>query len=156
MKKSIPGAAVVRVLHSSDIDVTVPSEAARDKAQAIQPTPALKVFRNDYMVEVPGVPLTMRVAGEKSTDNALLAANIYEASKTLSSGLQITRIRWLHRERKGNQRGASTTQVKTRGSLLVGLQTQDMQRRAIQGGLVINAQLFEARPFERALLMKLR
>ena len=32
VKKTISGAAAVRVLHSGDIDVTVPDEAAKDRA----------------------------------------------------------------------------------------------------------------------------
>lgn len=49
-------------------------------------------------------------------------------------------------------RDAGEKPVKTRGSLLIGLPTQEMQRRAISGGLVIAAQLFETRPFEQALI----
>ena len=40
---------------------------------------------------------------------------------------------------------------KHRSSLLIGFQTEAMRRAAIQGGLVIGAQLYEARQFERSL-----
>jgi hypothetical protein len=48
-------------------------------------------------------------------------------------------------------REAGDRPAKTRGSLIIGLPTQEMQRRAIRGGLVVDAQLFEVRPFERSL-----
>jgi hypothetical protein len=153
IKKTIPGAVAVRMLHSGDIDVTLPDEASRDKAQGIPPTEAFKVYRKDYLVEVGGVPLSLRVACEKGANNTQLAASICEASKTIAPGLQITTIRWLHAQKEpaGSQREASGKPAKTRGSLIVGFQTQEMQRQAVRGGLVINAQLFEVRLFEREL-----
>ncbi len=48
-------------------------------------------------------------------------------------------------------RSAEDKPAKTSGSLIVGFPTQEMQRRVIRGGLVVNAQLFEVRPFERGL-----
>ena len=48
-------------------------------------------------------------------------------------------------------REAADKPAKTRGSLIIGFLTQEMQRRAIRGGLVVDAQLFEVRPFERSL-----
>jgi hypothetical protein len=148
VKKTIPGAAAVRVLNSGDIDVAVPDEATMDKAQGIPPTEELKIHRKDYLVEVLGVPLNTKVASGKQADNSLLAAMICDSSKGLTPGIQITRIRWLYDEPQLQRLQATGKQ---RGSLLVGFPTQDMRRRAIQGGLVINAQLFEARQFERGL-----
>ena len=72
----------------------------------------------------------------------------------MAPGLQITRIRWLHNpDRSIKQRGAGDKPAKTRGSLIVGFPSQEMQRRALRGGLVIEAQLFETRPFEQALIV---
>jgi hypothetical protein len=98
IRKTISGAAAIRVLHSGDIDVTVPDEAARDRAQGLPSTGELKIFKRDYLVEVPSVPLSVRVACEKGADNSHLAATICEALRMMSPGLQITRIRWLHNQ----------------------------------------------------------
>jgi hypothetical protein len=156
VKKTITGAAAVRVLRSGDIDVTVPDETAKDRAQGLPSTEDLRIFKRDYLVEVLGVPLTTQVACEKGADNARLAAAICEASKTMAPGLQITWIRWLHNQspQATRTRPVGNKPEKTRGSLLVGFPTQEMQRRAIRGGLVVDAQLFETRPFERGLLIK--
>lgn len=155
VKKTISGAAAVRVLHSGDIDVTVPDEATKDRAQGLPSTEELKIFKKDYLVEVIGVPLSTQVACEKGAENAHLAKTICEASRSMSPGLQITWIRWLHSQTQHAPRtqGVEGKPTKTRGSLLVGLPTQEMQRRAIRGGLIVGAQLFEVRPFERGLMI---
>lgn len=59
VKKTITGAAAVRILQSGDIDVTVPDEAAKDRAQGLPSTEELKIFKRDYLVEVPSVPLSV-------------------------------------------------------------------------------------------------
>jgi hypothetical protein len=153
VKKTISGAAAIRVLHSGDIDVTMPDEASKDRAHGLPSTEELKIYKKDYLIEVPGVPLGVHVACEKGADNTHLATAICEASRTVSPGLQITRIRWLHSQTRhtGQMREADDKPAKTRGSLIIGLPTQEMQRRAIRGGLVVDAQLFEVRPFERSL-----
>lgn len=156
VKKTIPGAAAIRVLRSGDIDITVPDEATKDRAYSLPSTEELKIYKKDYLVEAIGVPLSVRVACEKgginAQKNAQLAAAICTASKSIAPGLQITRIRWLHKQEDISMQDACEKHTKTRGSLLIGFPTQEMQRRAIQGGLVIEAQLFETRPFEQALI----
>jgi hypothetical protein len=104
-------------------------------------------------MEVPSVPMSVRVAYEKGADNSHLANTIYEALRMMSPGLQITRIRWLHNQaqRERQIREAGDKPAKTRGSLIVGFSTQEMQRQAVRGGLVIDAQLFETRLFKREL-----
>ena len=147
VKKTIPSAAGVRVLRSGDIDVTVPDEAAKDRAQGLPSTEGLKIMRKDYLVEIPSVGLQVRVNTGKNADNSLLAQTICDSSRSLTPGLQITRIRWLH---SSNEHERRVNAGKERGSLIVGFPTQDMQRRAIQGGLVVQAQVYEVRQFERA------
>jgi hypothetical protein len=98
VKKTISEAAAIRVLYSGDIDVTMPDEAFKDRAYGLPSTEALKIYKKDYLVEVPSVPLSVRVACEKGADNTHLATEICEASRTVSPGLQITRIRWLHNQ----------------------------------------------------------
>ena len=127
VKKTITRAAAVRVLHSGDIDVTVPDESAKDQAQGLPSIADLKIFRKHYLVEVPGVPLSVPVVCEKGTDNARLASNICEASHPMTLGVQISWIRWLHNENtQVSQARRSENIAKTRGSLVVGFPTQDM------------------------------
>src|ERR1700712_1025450 len=148
VKKTIPGAAAVRVLRSGDVDITVPDETTKDRAQGIPPTADIRIHKQDYIVEVPGVPLSTRVVCGKDGDNTLIATAICEASRTLAPGLRITRVQWLYsRAQLDRLREAG----KQRGTLLLGFQTQEMRRKAIQGGLVIGAELFEARQFDKSI-----
>ena len=45
------------MLRSRDIDVTVPDEAAKDRAQGLPSIEGLKIMRKDYLVEIPSVGL---------------------------------------------------------------------------------------------------
>lgn len=148
VKKTISGAAAIRVLKSGDIDVAVPDEATKDRAQGLPSTGTLKIHRKDYLVEVTGVPLSLKVAVGAHADNSLLANAICEGSRGLAAGLQVTRVKWLYDQ---HQLERLRKAGKTRGSLLVGFPTQDMRRKAILSGLVVNAQLFEVRQFETTL-----
>lgn len=127
------------MLYSGDIDMTVADETAKDRAYRLPLTDELRIFK-DYLVEVLEVPLSVRVVGKKGADNLQLAAAICAASKTIASGLQIIRIRWLYSpDRAVKQRGAGDKPAKTQGSLIIGFLSQEMQRRALRGGLVIEA-----------------
>jgi hypothetical protein len=87
VKKTILGAATIRVLYSGDIDVTMPDKAFKDRIYGLLLTEALKIYKKDYLVEVLSVPLSVRVACEKGADNMYLATEICEASQIVSSGL---------------------------------------------------------------------
>jgi hypothetical protein len=93
VKKIISGAAAIRVLQSGDIDVIIPDEASKNRAHGLPSTEELKIYKKDYLIEVPSVPLSVHIAYEKGADNTHLATAICEASRTVSPGLQITRIR---------------------------------------------------------------
>jgi hypothetical protein len=149
VKKTIPGAAAIRKLHSGDIDVTVPDVATKDRAQGILSTDSIKIHKKDYLVEVTGVPINLQVADGPQANNSELATEICEASKSLTPGLKITRVRWLYDQARLSR---MRKEGKTHGSLLVGFPTQEMQKKAVQGGLVIQAQLHDARLFEMAMI----
>jgi hypothetical protein len=103
----------------------MPDEASKDKAHGLPLTEELKIYKKDYLIEVPGVLLSVRVVCEKGADNTHLATAICEASRTVSSGLQIIRIRWLHSQTRytGQIREADDKPAKTRGSLIIKLLT---------------------------------
>jgi hypothetical protein len=96
VKKIISEAAAIRVLHSGDIDIIISDKAFKDRAYGLPSTKELKIYKKNYFIKVPDVPLSVRVACEKGADNTHLTTAICEASRTVSSGLQIIRIRWLY------------------------------------------------------------
>ena len=112
----------------------------------MEPTDTIRVHKKDYLIEIPGVPLSTKVASGKQ-DNSILAAKISEASKLLSPGVRITRIFWLYGEK---QLERMRTDGKQRGSLVIGVATEEMRRKAIRGGLVLDAQYYETRLFEKS------
>jgi hypothetical protein len=87
VKKIILGVAAIRVLYSGDIDVIMPDKAFKDRAHGLLLTEKLKIYKKDYLIEIPGVPFSVRVVYEKRADNTYLVTAICEASRTVSSGL---------------------------------------------------------------------
>jgi hypothetical protein len=87
VKKIISGVAAIRVLHSGDIDVIISDEASKDRTHGLLLIEELKIYKKDYLIEVPSVPLSVHVACEKGADNTHLVTAICEASRTVSPGL---------------------------------------------------------------------
>ena len=154
VRKTISEAAAIQVLRSGDIDVVVPTEGAKDRVRGIQSTENIKIFRQDYLVEVTSVRTTVPVDCTKGANNSRLAGDICEGSKRVSPGLQVSWMKWLHSvgEQAKSKRATANAQAKPRASLVMGFPTQEMQRRAIQGGIIIDAEWHETRPFERGLI----
>ena len=147
IRKIILEVAAIRILQSGDINVIVLTKAVKERAQSLILSNELKVYRYNYLIELLGVLLATRVIYSKQADNGGLATNIYEALKQLSLGLRITRIFQLY----SNKQVYYIREVgKIRGSFIIGILTEEIRRTIIKGGIVINTQLFEARPFEIA------
>jgi hypothetical protein len=150
-----PGAVAVRTLRSGDVDVFVTNQAAKDQVQNGPNGPGYQILRKDYLVEVPGVPLTLQVAHGRNADNSQLIHSICEATKKIATGTQITRLRWLHQEKKDTDRSRNAAEprvARTRGTLIVGFPTQAQQHKAIHKGLIIESQLFATRLFDNSLI----
>jgi hypothetical protein len=75
------------MLQSDDINVTLLNKEAKDRAQSLSSTDELKIIRQDYLIEIPGVPLIVQAVNGKNVDNGALAARICEESKSITSGL---------------------------------------------------------------------
>jgi hypothetical protein len=71
-RKVIPGAYEIRQLRSGDIDAMVPDQLAKDQALNRRDTNEFKILRQDYLVEVPGVPYTLQVESGRERNNPVL------------------------------------------------------------------------------------
>lgn len=149
VKKVISGAIAVRKLRSGDIDVYVPNETARERALATESTAEVRIIRQDFQVEVQGVPITLPLGFGPQEESNPTVRQIITDTGCIAPGLEITRIQWLHgkREHEERLRGA----VKTRGTLIIGFRTEEMRRRVIQHGIIIRSQIFGATAYERSL-----
>jgi hypothetical protein len=80
VKKIISGIAAIRMLYSGDIDIIISDKAFKDRAYGLPLTEKLKIYKKDYFIKIPDVPLSVRVVYEKKADNTHLATAICEAS----------------------------------------------------------------------------
>jgi hypothetical protein len=153
-KKYIPGAYAMKQLRSGDIDIMVPDQAAKDaalnrlEAESIE---GMKILRQDYLIEIPGVPLSLKVCHGKDADNSGLIQNICAATKKIVSNITINTVRWLHAPDSQKKRLGP---IKTRGTLILSLPSQALQLKAVQAGIIIDSQHFEVRLFSHSLQVK--
>ena len=151
VKPAIQGAYAVRQLRSGDVEVMMTDQNAKDKALNQGEIAGCKVLRQDYPVEVPGVPLTMNIKHGKAVENGEVIKEICTATKRIIPGININRIRWIH-DKKGHE--ARLKDGRKRGTVIASLPTQAMQLEVTRKGLVIGAELFEARLYSHSLEMK--
>ena len=124
---------------------------AKDKALNQGEIAGCKVLRQDYPVEIPGVPLVTNIKHGKAVENGEVIKEICTATKKIIPGININRIRWIHDE-KGHE--ARLKDGRKRGTVIVSLPTQAMQLEVTRKGLVIGAEFFEARLYSHSLEMK--
>jgi hypothetical protein len=151
VKPAIQGAYAVRQLRSGDVEVMVTDQQAKDRALNQKETVGCKVLRQDYPVEVLGVPLTTGIKHGKVVDNEEIIKAICAATRRTIPGININRIRWLH-DAKGHEDRLKIG--KKRGTVIMSLPTQALQYEAIRKGVVIGAEFFEARLYNHSLEMK--
>ncbi|PYY19147.1 MAG: hypothetical protein DMG62_24905, partial [Acidobacteria bacterium] len=151
VKPVIQGAYAVRRLRSGDVEVMLPNQRAKDQALNQAEVAGCKVLRQDYPVEVPGVPLATGIKHGKALENEEVAKAICNATKRTIPGIFINKIRWLH-DAKGHDERVQAG--KTRGTAIISFPTQAMQHEVIRKGVVIGAELFDARLYNNSLEMK--
>jgi hypothetical protein len=65
----------------------MPDEASKNRAYGLLLTEELKIYKKDYFIEVPSIPLSVYIVYEKEADNTYLITVIYEASRIVSPSL---------------------------------------------------------------------
>jgi hypothetical protein len=140
VKPLIAGAYAVKQLRSGDIEVAVPDQRTKDRVLNQPQVENLRILRQDYPVELWGVPLTTPIDTGKSANNTALMQGMCAASRAIIPTLSINKIRWLHTPK---QHESHLQMGKTRGTVVVSLPTQALQHEVIQKGIVINSQLYD-------------
>ena len=69
----------MRVFYSENTDVIIPDKSTKNRANGLPSTEDLKIYKKDYLVEIPGVPLGVYIADKKEADNIRLIGSICEA-----------------------------------------------------------------------------
>lgn len=95
MKPLIAGAYAVRQLRSGDIEVSVPDQHTNDRVLNQPQVKDLQILRQDYPVELWGVPLSTMIDSGRDANNTALLQGICTASKAIIPTLTINKFRWL-------------------------------------------------------------
>jgi hypothetical protein len=112
-----------------------PSPITASQGPHSQPTqnPGCKVLRQDYPIKIPGVSLSTSIVNEKSPINEDTIKSICKGIKRLIPTFPLTKIQWLHNLTV--QAICNLTVLKTSGTVILGLPTQNMQYQAIKKGV---------------------
>jgi hypothetical protein len=62
-------------------------KASKNRAYGLSLIKELKIYKKDYLIEVPSILLSVHVACEKGADNTHLIKAIYKASRIVSLNL---------------------------------------------------------------------
>jgi hypothetical protein len=151
VRPTIQGAYAVRPLKSGDIEVMVPDQKAKDHALNQQEVEGCKILRQDYPVEVPGVPLSVTIKDGKGDGNADLIKEICHGTRKTVPGIMINRVRWLLDD---SARAERIRNGKTRSTVIISLPTQALQHEVTKRGVVIESQVYDARLYNSGLLEK--
>jgi len=141
VKPTISGAIAARPLRSGDIEIMVTDQKTKDRTLNQTETEGIKILRQDYAIEIWGVPLALQVSHGKAADNTELIKAICASSKRMLPGLAINRIGWLHSPKQHKQRLEAGKQ---RGTLIISCPTQEIQHQTIRSGITIESQFYEA------------
>jgi len=171
VKPKFPQAVAVHKLQSGDVDIRLKSHSERE-AVLRQPAPSgVTVLQRDFLVEVPGVPLTVPVRNGRAADNTTVIKEIEEASIRLTGPVKIRSIRWLRAPEpapgadrmetdaapnsqpttQGTPQGTQRKAARTRGSLIIGVATHEEQMRLVRSGVVIYAMYYEPRLYTNSV-----
>ena len=130
----------------------VPDQATKDCILNQPEIEGCKILQQDYLIEVPWVPLSLCVNSRQEVDNSSIIQEICEGTKRTVPRIAINHIRWLHNPKA--QVKHDQTIVKTKGTLIISLPTQALQLKTVKSGIVINSQLFEAQLYDHRLRVK--
>ena len=128
-------------MRSKDTEVFVQSAVQRDAALSMPHPEAFKILKQDFPVEISGVPLQTPIEGGKNANNDELIKSIIKATKVRIPGLQINRISWLH---DGKEKVHSKKAGHSRGTVIMSLPSEELQTDVVRNGKVLNAMLYSA------------
>jgi hypothetical protein len=148
----IRGAYAIKPMRSGDIEVLVPDQAAKDHALNQASIDGVKILRQDYPVEIPAVPLSLKVDSGKTADNQALIQELIKENKRRIPTLAINKIQWLPTPKTLEKRIA---QGKKRSTLIISAPTQAIQHELVNKGLILEAQLYEANIWNHGIEAKL-
>ena len=157
IRKTIPGAVAARTLPSGDIRLTLENPTQKERAtraaDTIQRELKAKIIREDYPIEVLGVPTTLPVTTGKGADNSTLIREIVQVNSRMITGFDVSRIAWIHGKRSVEP--GTNGHVPKSASLIIYVTNEDIQKAALRKGLVIDYDHFTTRLYDPGLQLPL-
>ena len=108
-KQHMEGASAIHQMRNNDNKVLVQSASQGDTVLDMRQAIDFQISKQDFSLEIFGVPLRTRIEGGRDAVNHAIIAEIETATGAWVGGLAINRIRWLHCGHRGpNQSSVST------------------------------------------------
>jgi len=154
VRTAIPGAVAAQTLRSGDIRITMAStqqkETTLNNRDHIRQTLGAKVLRQDYPVEVQAVPTSIPVQHGKTANNTKVIQEMAESTRRLIPNFSATRVMWIHGEDSLKPRRGET-RAPRHASLIVYVPTAELQKKAVQQGIIIEGVIYPTRLYDSAL-----
>ena len=154
VRAAIPGAVAAQPLRSGDMRITMASaqqkETALKNGDSIGQALGAKVLRQDYPVEVQAVPISVPVEHGKASNNTKVIQEMVEGTRRLIPNFTVTRIAWIHGEESIKPKKGET-RAPRHASLLVHVPTAELQKKAVQHGIIIEGVIYPTRLYDNAL-----
>jgi hypothetical protein len=150
----IPGAVAAQPLRSGDVRITMAStqqkEATLNNGDSIGQAIGAKVLRQDYPVEVQAVPTSIAVEHGRSAENTKTIREMVEGTRRLIPSFTATRIAWIHGKESVTPRKGET-RAPRHASLIVYVPSAEIQKKAVQHGIIIEGVIYPTRLYDSAL-----
>ena len=154
VQAEVQGAVTARKLPSGDIKVTLENptqKAAVFRAQGkLKEKLGVKVLRDEFPVEVLGVPTSFQVPTGSKEDSTQAIEAIKESTVRLIQGFEINRLNWIHGKRSLQPKKKGGPERKA-ASLILWLSKEEFQKAACLRGVVIDYELYTCRLYHPGL-----
>ena len=120
---------------------------------ALRQQPGVKIIREDFPIEVLGVPTSITVQHGKEADNSETIKKIKQGTERIIPGFDISRVAWIHGKKSLQPRKDGRTPQAA--SLIIYTTKEDYQKLALRRGVVIDYTLYTAKMYDPGLQLSL-
>jgi hypothetical protein len=157
VKAVIPGVVAAKVLPSGDVRVTLENPTQKERAilmpGALKEQLGAKIIREEFPIEVLGVPTSLPVCHGRDADNSETIKKIKQGTERLIPGLEVSRIAWIHGKKSLLAR--KDGKAPRAASLIIYITKEEFQKMAVRRGIAIEYTLYTAKLYDPGLQLSL-
>jgi len=157
VKAVIPGVVAARVLPSGDVRVTLENPSQKERATLMPGTLKqqldAKIIKEDFPIEVLGVPTSLPVQHGREADNSETIKKIKQSTERIIPGFEVSRVAWIHGKKSLQPRRDG--RVPQAASLIIYTTKEEYQKMAIRRGVVIDYTLYTTKLYDPGLQLTL-